>query len=37
MIGGDVGHQFVALVKALLPVEAERKSDAAGNVAGISS
>jgi hypothetical protein len=35
MISGDVGHQFVALVKALLPVEAERKSDAAGNVAGI--
>jgi hypothetical protein len=35
VIGGDVGHQFVALVKALLPIEAERECDAAGDIAGI--
>jgi hypothetical protein len=34
MIGGDVGHEFVALVKALPPVGADRECDGVGEIGG---
>ena len=35
MIGRDVGHQFVALVKALSSAEPERECDGVGEIARI--
>jgi hypothetical protein len=35
MIGGDVGHQFVTLVKALPPVESKRERNGVSEVARV--
>jgi hypothetical protein len=34
-LGGDVRHELIAFMKALPPIEAERKRDTTGKIAGI--
>jgi len=36
MIGGEIGHEFVALVIAFPPVKTEGKRDRVGEVARVS-